>query len=60
MKTIAFAGNKNVTMDCMKEIIKEGYKISHLITLTPKQGKKHSVPGYMDLSNFACNRKRKA
>lgn len=40
-------------MECMRGLIENGYKIDHLITLTPEQGKKYIVSGYMDLSAFA-------
>jgi len=50
---IGFIGSKNTTYECMKRFISDGFKIDHLITLTPKQGDKFQVAGYMNLSSFA-------
>jgi len=52
-KVIGFAGCKTTTKECMENLIQLGYKINYLITLTPEQGKKHLVSGYMDLKKFA-------
>lgn len=52
-KRIAFAGCKTTTKECMKSILELGYKIDGLISLTPEQGEKFIVSGYMDLHEFA-------
>ena len=53
MARIAFAGNKTTTYECMKELLTDGSRIDLLITLTPDQGTKNQVAGYMDLRSFA-------
>lgn len=53
MKILAFAGCKSTTMECMQALMEDGYKVSHLITLTPEQGEKYLVSDYMDMSEFA-------
>ncbi len=50
---IAFAGNKTTTFECMRELILDGHTIDMLLTLTPQQGERFEVAGYMDLRPFA-------
>jgi len=52
-KRIGYAGCKNTTLDCMSHILRLGYQIDTLITLTPEQGENAKVAGYYDLSAFA-------
>ena len=52
-KKIGYAGCKNTTLECMSRIIKLGYKIDSLITLSYEQGRKAEVAGYCDLRHFA-------
>ncbi|GAG17414.1 unnamed protein product, partial [marine sediment metagenome] len=52
-KKIGFAGCKNVTKDCIENLIEGGYRINNLITLSPEQGERFQVAGYMDLKKFA-------
>jgi methionyl-tRNA formyltransferase len=54
MSNIAFAGSKNTTLECMTQCIKDGIHVDLLITLTPTQGEKYEVAGYMDLRTFAA------
>lgn len=53
MKTLAFAGCKSTTMECMQALIDDGYQISYLITLTPEQSEKYMVSGYLDMRESA-------
>jgi len=54
---IGFIGSKSTTRECMKRFISDGFKVDYLITLTPAQGKKFQVAGYMDLTTFAKRNK---
>ncbi|MCA9232419.1 MAG: hypothetical protein KDA57_17350 [Planctomycetales bacterium] len=38
----------------MREVIADGHSIELLVTLTPEQGQRAQVAGYMDLRPFAC------
>lgn len=49
-RRIGYAGCKNTTLDCMSHILRLGYQIDTLITLTPEQGERAKVAGYYDLS----------
>ena len=53
MKKTAFAGNKTTTYECMRQFIRDGFKIDLLVTLTPKMGEINKVAGCMDLRPFA-------
>lgn len=53
MFSIAFAGSKNTTLECMDHFLKDGFSINLLVTLTPEQGEKYQVAGYMDLCAYA-------
>ncbi len=50
---IAFAGSKTTTLECMSELLADGFSLDLLVTLTPEQGKRFQVAGYMDLTPFA-------
>lgn len=50
---IGFIGAKNTTLECLSQFINDGFRVDHLITLTPKQGVENNVAGYYDLSEFA-------
>ncbi|MCA9097843.1 MAG: hypothetical protein KDA36_05640, partial [Planctomycetaceae bacterium] len=56
MSRIAFAGSKTTTLECMEAFLRDGFKIDLLVTLTPEQGEKNEVAGYMDLRPFATQR----
>ncbi|MCA9093637.1 MAG: hypothetical protein KDA68_09140 [Planctomycetaceae bacterium] len=56
MSRIAFAGSKTTTLECMEAFFRDGFKIDLLVTLTPEQGEKNEVAGYMDLRPFAAQR----
>ena len=53
MKTIAYAGCKSTTMECMQALIEDNYNIDYLITLAPEQGERYQVSGYLDMADFA-------
>jgi methionyl-tRNA formyltransferase len=52
-KTIAFAGCKDTTYECITALIKEGYAIDLLITLDEQTSQKNKVAGYMNLTTLA-------
>jgi methionyl-tRNA formyltransferase len=52
---IAFAGCKTTTKETIEQLYKDGYRVDYLITLTPEQGERHQVAGYMDLRAFAAD-----
>jgi methionyl-tRNA formyltransferase len=56
MSRIAFAGSKTTTFECMERLLEDGFAIDLLVTLTPEQGSRHEVAGYMDLRPFAAAR----
>lgn len=51
---IAFAGCKDTTKECISSLLREGYKIDLLITITPDMAQKNMVAGFMDLRSFAA------
>jgi len=53
---LAFAGSKTTTYECMQEFLDGGHRVDFLITLTPEQGSRAQVAGYMDLRPFAASR----
>jgi len=55
MKTLAFAGCKSTTMECIQTLMDDGYGISYLITVSPEQSEKYLVSGYLDMREFAEN-----
>ncbi len=57
MPKLAFAGTKTTTYECMQGVLQDGYTIDLLVTLTPEQGSKSHVAGYMDLTVFAAKHK---
>lgn len=56
MPTIAFAGSKTTTLECMRAFLADGFHIDLLVTLTPEQGRRFQVAGYVDLRPFAAER----
>ena len=52
-KTVSVAGCKTTTLECMAGLIRDGFAIKNLLTLSPKQGEKQKVAGYCDLEAFA-------
>jgi len=54
MPRIAFAGSKTTTLECMRQLLHDGFSIDLLVTLTPDQGASAKVAGYMDLRPFAA------
>lgn len=53
MARIAFAGSKTTTFECLQGFLRDGFKADLLVTLTPEQGERHEVAGYMDLRAYA-------
>lgn len=53
MAKIAVAGSKTTTFECLRELIRDGFHIDLLVTLTPEQAEASAVAGYMDLRPFA-------
>lgn len=54
MPRIAFAGSKTTTFECLEACLRDGVVADLLITLTPEQGARYEVAGYMDLRPFAA------
>jgi methionyl-tRNA formyltransferase len=55
MPRLALAGNKTTTYECWRQLIHDGFQVDLLVTLTPEQGEKAQVAGYMDLRPFAAS-----
>jgi methionyl-tRNA formyltransferase len=53
MPKIAFIGSKQTTFECMRQFVRDGFRIDLLVTLTPEKGARHEVAGYADLRPFA-------
>lgn len=54
MPRVAFAGSKTTSFECMEALLRDGFQVDLLVTLTPEQGQKWQVAGYMDLRPFAA------
>lgn len=52
-KKIAFFGCKNITKTCIQNFIRDVGPVDYLITISPENGEKNLVAGYMDLKSFA-------
>jgi methionyl-tRNA formyltransferase len=52
--TIVFAGCKDTTAECIGSLIRAGYKIDLLITISEELAQKNMVAGFMDLRKFAA------
>lgn len=50
--TLNIAGCKHTTKDLIQALVKRGFKINLVITLTPEVAEKNKVAGYMDLRPF--------
>lgn len=51
---IAFAGSKTTTLECLQQFLADGFGVDLLLTLTPEQGTREQVAGYLDLRPFAA------
>lgn len=52
-RTIAFAGCKDTTLECITALTGKGYTINLLITIDERTAEKNKVAGYMNLEAFA-------
>src|SRR5688572_21829048 len=50
---LAVAGCKSTTKDLLDFVVGSGHSVASLITLSPEQGQRHEVAGYLDLAPFA-------
>ena len=56
-KRVGVAGCKHTTLELIIGLERAGFQVDHVITLSPENGVRHHVAGYLDLRPFLEQRR---